>query len=409
MKIDTSTDSLYAGRNRGKALRNRRRRKNTPPGCQKGILLIVVLALVVPVSVNYLRHQSGLLAQTGEKAAMLAAVAGMPEAGLELLRERFRSELYTEGEHGEAQQPVEDLSMLIPQAPEEPQQDEPPTERENPVRAQPQIPEAYRAEIISESFSIREAGGTIIRHLGGFIRNDCGMTNEEIEEILAQPMALTFEDTDEPQVLIVHTHATEAFERYDSEYYDTRNTWRSRDNNLNMVSVGAAMQRVLEENGIGVLHDTTQHDYPSYNGSYERSAETVKSYLEQYPGIKVVLDLHRDAMERENAAIVKPVAEIDGQKAAQVMIISACDDDGNLGVPEFRENLRFAAVFQSYMESAYPELTRPVLFSYRKYNMDLTTGSLLLEFGSNANTLEEAVYAAQLAGQALAELIHDYS
>jgi len=158
-----------------------------------------------------------------------------------------------------------------------------------------------------------------------------------------------------------------------------------------------------------VIHDTTQHDYPSYNGSYERSAATVQSYLEEYPSIKVVLDLHRDAMERENGTIVKPVTVIDGKKAAQIMIIAAGDDDGTIGVPQYRQNLRFAAAYQSYLSSAYPDLTRPVYFCYRKYNMDLTPGSLLLEFGSNANTLEEAVYSAQMAGQALADLILDYT
>lgn len=172
-----------------------------------------------------------------------------------------------------------------------------------------------------------------------------------------------------------------------------------------MVAVGDAFAQVLEQNGIGVLHDTTQHDYPSYNGSYERSADTIRAYLEEYPSIKVVLDLHRDAMQRDDA-IVKPVAVIDGRKAAQIMIIAACDD-GTMGVPEWRQNLRFAAAYQDYMEQYYPGLTRPVFFCYRKYNQDLTTGSLLLEFGSNANTLDEAVYSATMAAQSLVHLIQD--
>jgi stage II sporulation protein P len=59
------------------------------------------------------------------------------------------------------------------------------------------------------------------------------------------------------------------------------------------------------------------------------------------------------------------------------------------------------------MEQLYPGLTRPIYFCYRKYNMDLSPGALLLEFGSNANTLEEAVYSAELAGAALAKLINE--
>ena len=57
------------------------------------------------------------------------------------------------------------------------------------------------------------------------------------------------------------------------------------------------------------------------------------------------------------------------------------------------------------LEGAYPGLTRPVLFSYRFYNQDLTTGSLLLEVGTHGNNLNEALYAGQLAARALADLL----
>ncbi len=214
---------------------------------------------------------------------------------------------------------------------------------------------------------------------------------------------LSFEGAGEPLVLIYHTHATESFERYDSTMYDTRNNWRSTDNN-NKVAVGAAMAQALEQNGVAVIHDTTQHDNPSYNGSYEASAETVSAYLEEYPSIRLVLDLHRDAMEREDLAIVKPVSVIDGRQAAQVMIIAG-SDNGTMNMPHWHENMRLAAALQDAMESAFPNLTRPALLSHRKYNQHLSAGALLLEFGSNANTLEEAAYAAQLAGEALAMLI----
>ncbi len=185
-----------------------------------------------------------------------------------------------------------------------------------------------------------------------------------------------------------------------------RNTWRSTDNTKNMVAVGNALEKALRDAGIGVVHDTTQHDYPSYNGSYERSAETIKSYLEKYPTIKIALDVHRDAIQREDDLIVKPTVEINGRKAAQLMIITG-SDDGTMNVPEWRENLRFAASLQDAIEQDTPELTRPIFFCYRKYNMDLTTGSLLLEVGSNANTLDESVYTAELVGKSLARMLNE--
>ena len=197
----------------------------------------------------------------------------------------------------------------------------------------------------------------------------------------------------------MHTHATESFEPYDSEIYDTRHTWRSTDNSENIVAAGEVMAQAIRSHGIEVLHDDTQHDYPSYNGSYERSAETVKEYLAKYPSIKVVLDVHRDAVQRDST-LVKPVTQINGKKAAQMMIIASCDD-GTMEMPNWGKNLRFAAGIQDAIESRWQGLTRPIFFCYRKYNQDLTTGSLLLELGSHGNTLEQVLTTAQLAGDAI--------
>ena len=156
---------------------------------------------------------------------------------------------------------------------------------------------------------------------------------------------------------------------------------------------------MLNEAGVNTLQDTTLHDYPSYTGSYGRSNATVRRYLEEYPSIKIVLDVHRDAIERDGDRIA-PVAQVGEEQVAQVMLICGCDNGGNL--PDYPQNLRFAAVWEAAMEGAYPGLTRPVLFDYRYYNQDLTTGSLLIEVGGHGNTLEEALAAGRLAAKGLA-------
>ena len=168
---------------------------------------------------------------------------------------------------------------------------------------------------------------------------------------------------------------------------------------------GSGEQYIPCAAGIHTLHDETLNDYPSYTGSYAASRAVVQQYLAQYPSIKVVVDVHRDAIEDGAGARKAPVAEIGGRKAAQVMLICGCDNGSTVSLPNWRQNLRFAAAWQSAMESAYPGLTRPVLFSYRFYNQDLTTGSLLLEVGTHGNNLNEALYAGQLAARALAGLL----
>lgn len=199
-----------------------------------------------------------------------------------------------------------------------------------------------------------------------------------------------------PQVLIYHTHTTEAF----------AGETRSRDNSKNMVAVGERIAAELRAAGINTLHDTTCHDYPSYNGSYNRSKETIQNNLKKYPSIQVTLDVHRDAMGTAGGTRIKPTAVVSGKKAAQVMIISGCDDDGTLGFPNWEYNLRLAVRIQKSMADLYPGLGRPLNFCTRKYNENLTKGSLLVEFGTEVNTLDEATYSGELFGKALAAVLN---
>ena len=239
---------------------------------------------------------------------------------------------------------------------------------------------------------------------GGQVSN---RTEVPDETLLAESRCLpnfTLTDTDEPQVLIYHTHTTESFEPYVREHYDAEFNYRTTDETKNIVMVGDAVQAELEAAGIGVIHARDIHDYPSYNGSYSRSRETVLAILEQYPSIKVALDIHRDAISGEGTAY-QPYIDIDGREAAQIMIISGCDD-GTLGMPDYMKNFHFACSLQQQLEADFPGITRPILFDYRQYNQDLTTGSLLIEIGSHGNTLAQAKYSGMLFGRSLASLLN---
>lgn len=241
----------------------------------------------------------------------------------------------------------------------------------------------------------------------GQIRNSTYIDNHTLLYESRQPVNIKPVQNAEPQVLIIHTHATESFQPSSSGFYDSEYTARTIDSEKNIIAVGAKIAEEIAKHGFTVIHDGTLHDYPMFSGAYARSAETVKAILEEYPSIKIVLDVHRDAIEREGSPVAA-VTQINGKEAAQIMIISAADD-GNWDVPEFMQNFRFACYLQGRIESDSPGITRPVLFQYCNYNQHLSTGSLLLEIGSHGNTLEQALYTAELIGQsigkALAELI----
>ncbi len=240
---------------------------------------------------------------------------------------------------------------------------------------------------------------------GGQVRNCTALSNDFVARETLKDFNIPVElFGNEPQVLIMHTHTTESYELTEKDYYDEEYISRSSDPDNSVVAVGRAIAEELSEAGIAVIHDGTIHD-AQYTGAYDRSLETVEKILAEFPSIKIVLDIHRDAIE-DSGDRVSAVTEINGRKAAQVMIISAADD-GTYNMPYYLENFHFACALQQAIESTYPTLTRPILFQYCHYNQHTTTGSLLLEIGSHGNTVEQAVYTGELVGKALAGLFTD--
>lgn len=233
-------------------------------------------------------------------------------------------------------------------------------------------------------------------------------TGINIEEILSEKVDLTVEK-DKPSVLIFHTHTTETYQMLDRGFYEVGFMTRTKDSALNMVRVGKAICEEIEKAGYQVIHDTEIHDL-SYNGAYAHSRKKVEEYLKKYPTIEVVLDIHRDAIQQSDGTKIKPTARIQGKKAAQIMLISGCQEEGNPieNFPDWRYNLTFAVHLQNQLEAMFPGITRPLYFCPRKYNMNLTHCSLLVEVGSDSNTLEEAVYTGKCIGTALSEIMKDY-
>lgn len=209
--------------------------------------------------------------------------------------------------------------------------------------------------------------------------------------------------SDKPQVLILHTHTTESYEPYTKSWFDEQYTSRSLDPDNGVVAVGDAIAEQLAAAGISVIHDCTIHD-AVYTGAYSRSLSTAVSDISEYSSIKVVLDIHRDAIEYSDGSRISAVTEIDGKKAAQVMVICAADD-GTYDVPHFYDNLHFACELQQSIEGMYPTLTRPILFQYCQYNQQVSAGALLIEVGSHGNSIDEAVYSGELIGRSLAALL----
>ena len=241
---------------------------------------------------------------------------------------------------------------------------------------------------------------------GGLVIKNATSYTVDVTELLSSgcPITLT---AGLPQILIIHTHSSEAYSPAGLDQYVASGTSRTLDPEYSVIRVGDELEKIFEGCGLNVIHDREIYDYPSYTGSYTRSGEAVGAYLQQYPTIKIVIDLHRDALGTDDV-IYKVVADETGSCASQIMLLVGSDDSG-LEHPEWQQNLRLALYLQNAVTSQYPTLMRPVQLVSARYNQHLCTGSMILEVGSSGNTLQEALAAIRLfgkaAGPALAELI----
>ncbi|MBQ7400109.1 MAG: stage II sporulation protein P [Clostridia bacterium] len=218
------------------------------------------------------------------------------------------------------------------------------------------------------------------------------------------PKALeNVELTDEPLVLIVHTHGEECYTEY-MDMYPQDEATRSSDTDKNVVRVGKEIADTLSDFGVNSVHCTTMHDSESFINAYSGSASSVKQYLKQYPSIKIVVDVHRDAIIRDDGESVKAVTNIAGQDYAQLMFVVGTNELGH-NHPDWQDNLSLALSLQKSIEDTYPSLCRSINLRNVPFNQQLSSGYLLLEVGTSANTLDEALRSARAFGENLARSV----
>jgi len=280
----------------------------------------------------------------------------------------------------------------------------PPTEVTTTTTTVPTQTETEGFKAVSE----KQIGNSGTKVGNVYVKNSTGY-EPDFKSIMAQKADCRIKLNAGYQVLIVHTHTTEGYAQRTDGLYDPDYSPRTTDSSKSVVAVGDVLTQKLEQAGIRTLHAVETHDHPQYNGSYDRAKSTISKYLEQNPSIEMVLDVHRDAITYDDGTKLKPTVDINGRKAAQVMIISGCDAGGKLYFPEWKKNLCMALQVQQAAQNRSPGLMRPLNFAPYRYNMHMTPNSLLLEFGTDVNTLEEALYSAELLGEAIAEVLLEYN
>lgn len=203
-----------------------------------------------------------------------------------------------------------------------------------------------------------------------------------------------------PQILIYHSHSQEGF-------VDTV----EGDDTTTIVGVGDYLAKLLTETyGYQVIHDRGVYDLVDgvldRNVAYDYSGAAVEQWLSKYPQIQVIIDLHRDGVDGK-----KFVVQENGKPTANLMFILGMSrtadqqDISYLPNPYIKENMAFALQIQERAEIAAPGLMRNIYLMAYRFNLHYRPRSMLLEAGTQLNTLEEEKNAMEVfAGILDAEL-----
>lgn len=251
-------------------------------------------------------------------------------------------------------------------------------------------PEPSEPDIPIPTFSAEEAEAIVLR-------GNCTYTADRAA-LLLRP--LLWRRTEGPGILIIHTHSCEAYTQSEGNTYLPDGNYRTLDKTASVIAVGDVLAEELAKQGVEVIHDRTWNDYPSYNRSYATAREKIQQYLAQYPSIRLVIDLHRDAL----AEPVREVVTLKGETVAKLMLVVGTDE-GGLNHPHWQDNLSCALKLQALGNREAPGLFRDLSFRKERFNGDLSPGAMIVEVGSTGNTLPEAKAAMPWLAELLAELL----
>ncbi len=218
----------------------------------------------------------------------------------------------------------------------------------------------------------------------------------DADALLGEDLRLA-RDPSVPQILIYHTHSQETF--LDSEEGKTEDS---------IVGMGEVLAQELRDvYGYNVIHDTGVYDLVDgvldRSAAYDYAREAIEQILRDYPTIEVIIDLHRDGVDD-----IKFVTEIDGQPTSMIMFFNGISRDSQdhplawLENPYVQQNLAFSLQLQLAAQQKYPGFTRNIYLKAERFNLHLRPRSVLIEAGTQLNTVQEE----RSAMKPLAELLH---
>ena len=335
---------------------------------------------------------AGLLAALALALALSGSLRQKAAAGLRralTARELFAAALFLET--GYTLKPAEQAAPppAVPE-PAAPAETETASAPETEPLPETEAPTAPPAEPQSAPFTAADAEGISMR-------GNCTYRMDKLE-LLTRPLG--WERAAQGKVLIIHSHSCESYTQCEGHTYLPDANFRTLQKEESVIAVGDALARELEALGVKTLHERGYNDYPDYNRSYAEAREKIAGWLEKEPDIVMVLDLHRDALEKP----VRETAALGGVTCARLMLVVGTDE-GGLHHPDWERNLSCALKLQALANREEPELFKALSFRKERFNMDMTPGSLIVEVGSTENTLPEAEASMPYLARYVAQLL----
>ncbi len=206
------------------------------------------------------------------------------------------------------------------------------------------------------------------------------------------------------RILIYHTHTYEAYEQDPERPYKQTEQWRTADSAHNVVAVGKALSAQLSALGFQVTHDMTAFEPPTLDDAYSRSLamlEARKANGEQYD---LYIDLHRDAIA--STSTIKRTVNMGGEEVARFMVLVGKGTTGGYAEkPNWNANLATADRITAALNDQYDGLARDVKVKTGRFNQHIADCCVLIECGTNWNTLDEVLCGVPYLAQAICDAL----
>jgi stage II sporulation protein P len=125
----------------------------------------------------------------------------------------------------------------------------------------------------------------------------------------------------------------------------------------------------------------------------------LEGYLKKYGDFKLIIDMHRDAGGSKSAVTSK----LNGKTAAKIMFVMS------KGNPRFKQNQTVVNKLLDISQNLFTGFDKGIYYYNNKvshFNAELSSNAVLIEVGSEINTLDEAKESTKYLGRIIGEYIN---